>query len=178
MDILYVFLFFSPPKLLNRNQWKSVWYLFSTFFIDWNWGDLTLKNPHNAMALSKTDNTLSLKRNYIWYFSKKWQKSASQFLGIFFHISQRTGQKSVKISVVSILGLFYRLALSLVKKNMKIKKNIFLAIRRWFDSQKSSKCIGFVHARRRDQTNVLKFHLISSSGMAILHFLAYLALFS
>ena len=43
--------------------------------------------------------------NYIGYFSKKWEKSVNYFSRIFCHISQSTGQISVKISLVSIIRL-------------------------------------------------------------------------
>ena len=54
--------------------------------------------------------------NYVGYFLKKLQKSASHFSRIFLNISQSTEQKTLKISQVSILRLFYRLALSSVEK--------------------------------------------------------------
>ena len=85
---------------------------------------------HNISDFLKTEKTFVNKKDLIFelmaksYFlfilldtlKKKLQKSASHFSRIFFNISQSTGHKFAKISLVSILRLFYRLALSSVEK--------------------------------------------------------------
>ena len=70
--------------------------------------------------------------NFIWYFSKKLQKSASHFSRIFPNISQSTRQKSTKISLISILRLFHRLA------SKKKKKIDFLEIEKTFENKKGA----------------------------------------
>ena len=111
----------------------------------------------NCFVNKKVDNRRFMAKsqfllNPMEYFSKIWQKSTSHFSQIFFNISQSTGQKSVKISVVSIFSAISSISIEFSWKNTKIKKNISLHKRRWFDVQKSAKCVDFWHARRRDQT--------------------------
>ena len=102
LKILKILKFFDFPKGVKKK------------FLDFLEIEKTFENKIGVIFefMSKSQFWL----NYVGYFLKKWQKSASHFSRIFLNISQSTGQKTVKISQVSILRLFYRLALSSVEK--------------------------------------------------------------
>ena len=103
LKILKILKFFDFPKGVKKN-----------FFFDFLEIEKTFENKKGVIFKFMSKSQFLL--NYVGYFFKKLQKSASHFSRIFLNISQSTGQKTVKISQVSILRLFYRLALSSVEK--------------------------------------------------------------
>ena len=95
----------------------------------------------------------------------KWQKSASHFSRFFFFsISPKVLDRNPWKSVWYLILSNYTIGIECSWKNTKIKKNIFLPKRRWFDPKKYK---GYLHIRRRDQTlsdSSFKFHI----GVAII----------
>ena len=84
------------------------------FFFDYVEIEKTFENKEGVIFELMVKSQFLL--NSMGYFSTKLQKSASHFSRIFFNISQSNEQKSAKISLVSILRVFYLLALSSVEK--------------------------------------------------------------
>ena len=103
LKILKILIFFYFPKGVKQ-----------IFFLDFLEIEKTFESKKDVTFELMVKSQFLL--NYVGYFLKKWQKSASHFSRIFLNISQSTGYKSTKISLISILRLFYRLASSSVEK--------------------------------------------------------------
>ena len=117
--------------------------------------DQRIKKVDNYELMAKSQFLL----NSNGYFSKNWQKSASHFCCL---LSLSTGLKSVKISVVSKFKLF--IAWHWVHWIQRHRKMLFDL--NGGDLTPKIRQIHYLYARRRDQ--ILKFHRISSSGLAII----------